>query len=187
MMIHSAGPRPPFGGVPGGGYPQRPDPATLLAPAAQLLGLSTNALQQSLRNGSSLHDIALSQGIGQDDLISALKDGIVAAKPSSTPALATADRLDQMAQAIASAPGGRIQGLPPDERSSRGPSTPRGADRTDGSALTNVAALLKMSTDDLVASLLNGSSLKDLATQKGVDTSAILDAAKRGLALDTTM
>jgi hypothetical protein len=50
--------------------------------------------------------------------------------------------------------------------------------------LSSVANLLGMSTDDLMTSLKSGSSMSDLATQKGVSRADLLAAITQGLQTD---
>jgi hypothetical protein len=68
----------------------------VVADAAQALGMDKQDLKKALAGGQSLSDVAASKGVSQDDLLSAIKQGINA---SGTPSDGT--DIDSLAQQLA--------------------------------------------------------------------------------------
>lgn len=158
--------------------PPRPDPQKLLAPAAELLSMSVDELQAAKQSGTSLESIAADRGISRDDLLDALKEGIIAAKPEGAPSIEGTARLDRLAESIAAGSGpGRGDRPPP-------PPPPASSTETNGQ-LDALASLLDMSTEDLVESLLDGTSLNELAEENNASFSAIVSELERGLVFDS--
>lgn len=170
-----------------GNRPQGPDPQTMMQPVADLLGVSTTDLKSSLDSGQTLDQLAAAKGVSHDDLIAAIKAGLQDSTPqgvgSTTAASGTTATfdLDALAEDIASGvrPQGP-QGPPP------GP-PPTGRNNNDQDALSAVSDLLDMTTDELVTSLTSGTSLRDLASAKGVSSDQLLDALSEGMVVDTRM
>ena len=72
----------------------------MLGPVAQLFGMTTSQLEQSLQSGQSLSDIATSKGVSQADLLSAIKAGMQQGRPAGAPSLSDA-QLTNLATGIA--------------------------------------------------------------------------------------
>lgn len=171
----------------GRGRPPGPDPATMMQPVADLLGVSTSELRSSLDGGTSLDQLASAKGVSHDDLVAAIKDGLEATAPQGTSSsdgvsgTSAVFDLDAMAEDIAA--GVRPQGP---EGPPPGP-PPTGRNDNDHDALQRVSDLLDMSTDELIESLTSGSSLRDLASSKGISSDQLLDALSEGMVVDTRM
>lgn len=170
-----------------GGQRQRhrgPDMDTVMAPVAEKLGMSVDQLKSSLAQGTTLDRIATSKGVSHTDLVAAIKQGLESAKPAAAPSGASGVfDIDAVAESIASGtrpPAPPAGGPPPG-------GGPHGANQADDATLDAVSQLLKMSSDDLVSALTNGTSLSDLATKQGVSTSALLDTLGQGMVVNTTM
>jgi hypothetical protein len=174
--------RPPTMGPMGAGG-QRPDETKMLKPVADELGMNLSDLKSALAGGTTLDQLAKDKGVSHTDLVNSIKQGLEAAKPADAPSIGG---LDSIAEMIASGgPGSAAQGSGP---LSINPDRPRqGVNNADSQALSNVANALQMSTSDLLESLLNGSSLTDLAKGKGVSTDSVLDAVGRGMIVNTTL
>lgn len=157
--------------------PPRPDPDTMLSPAAELLSMSVEELQAAKQNGITLESLAADRGVSRDDLLEALKEGIVAAKPEGAPSIEGTARLDRLAESIAAGSG--------PERGNRPPPPPPPAVTESNGQLDALAALLDMSATDLVESLLDGTSLQDLADENNVSFDAIKSELERGLVFDS--
>lgn len=168
------------------GSMQRPpqlDPQQLLSPVADALGMSVSDVQSAMKDGATLQQLASAKGVSESELLDAVKDGLVAARPEGAPSIEGTSRLDEMAAAIVSGrgPGGaRGPAGPP-------PPPPNGANQADDQTLSDVASLLDMSTDDLLQSLLDGTSLRDLADQQGVSFASLRDAVGTGMVYDSKL
>ena len=73
----------------------------MLAPVAQLFGMTTSQLEQSIQSGQSLSDIATSKGVSQTDLLNTIKAGLQQNQPSGAPSLSDT-QLTNLANGIAS-------------------------------------------------------------------------------------
>lgn len=169
----------------------RPDDTKILTPVAEKLGMSVSDLKSAMQSGTTLDSIAGSKGVSHADLLAAIKDGLAAGKPSDAPELSTT-QLDQLAETIATGamhgpggaggpggPGGAARPMGP-------PPPPHGTNRADDSTIDSVASLLQMSTTDLLDSLTGGTSLSQLAKDRGVSADALLDTISTGMVVDTT-
>lgn len=165
----------------------RPDDAKLLSPVADRLGMSVSELKTAMQGGSTLDQLAGTKGVSRADLVASIKEGLAAGKPAGAPELST-EQLDELAETIsvgampgAGGPGGPggPMGAPPAE-------APRGQNRADGDTVESVAKLLQMSTTDLLDSLTSGTSLSELAKDKGVSFQSLLDTVSSGMVIDTT-
>ncbi len=169
------------------GREQGPDPETMMQPVAELLGVSTSDLKRALDGGQTLDQLASAKGVSHEDLVSAIKEGLEAAGPQGTgstdgvSATTAVFDLDALAEDIAAGvrPKGP-QGPPP------GP-PPTGNNDNDQDALEAVSDLLDMTTEELIESLRTGSSLRDLASTRGVSSDQLLDALSEGMVVDTRM
>ncbi len=173
------------------GVRSRPDDTKMLSPVADKLGMSVSDLKTAMQNGTTLDSLATSKGVSHADLVGAIKEGLVAGKPSDAPELSTA-QLDEMAESMAtgamSGPGG-AGGPGGADGAGRpmGPPPPRhGENQADSTTLDSVATLLEMSTTDLLESLTSGTSLSQLAKDQGISADALLDAISSGMVVDTT-
>lgn len=145
----------------------------VLAAASSTLGLSTSALQQQLRSGSSLSSIAQSQGVSQQTLVSSISAALT--QNGST---ATGSQLQQLATDIANrTPGGhhRDHG----ETSSTG--TTSNSPTTDDSSATASASSTPSSASSETTSASSTSStdeslLSALTAASSSSTSALLSA-----------
>ncbi|MFK7917540.1 MAG: hypothetical protein AB8G14_05650 [Ilumatobacter sp.] len=175
MNIHAAG----YSGFNPAAHQRPPahDPQKLLAPAADLMGMSVAELQDAASNGTSLETVAGDRGISRVELVDALKDGLVAAKPDGAPSIEGTRRLDRLAESMASgtADGGRASTPPP---------PPPSDSTTTNGQLEALASLLDMSTNDLMESLVDGKSLDQLANDKGISFDSVKTQLERGIFVD---
>jgi uncharacterized protein YidB (DUF937 family) len=141
--------------------PRRPDNDQMLSTAADALGLSTSDLKSKLDSGSTLEDVAKTQGVSKDDLVAAIAKDVQAHKPDGAPALSDA-QATEMATGIVEGKrpggpggaGGHGHGGPP-------PGPPPGG--VDGGSstgttqtLSSVADLLGIDAKDLLSRLTSG-------------------------------
>ena len=64
------------------GMGQRPDPAKAMTPVAQLLGTDVDSLREQMQGGTSLSEIAETQGIDRQQLLDAISQGLQEAAPA---------------------------------------------------------------------------------------------------------
>lgn len=160
------------------------DPNKAMAPVAQALGMSIDELRAARRDGKTLDQLAAGKGVSHTDLVAAIKQGLKDAGghgPGGVQAASstsTIDPLDRIAEDIAT-------GMGPGGPHGAHHRPPMGVNNPNTDILTNVSSLLKMSSDDLVAALTNGTSLADLAKQRGVGTDDLLKTVGTGMVLRT--
>jgi hypothetical protein len=116
---------------------------------AELLGVSTDDLEQTRKSGKTLSDLAAEKGVSKDDLVKSISEDLKADKPDGAPALSDT-QLTQMATNIAD--GVRPQGGPGGAGHHHG----HGHGGGDGDS--------------------SQSNLSSLADQLGIDSSTLLDA-----------
>lgn len=154
-----------------------PDMQAMFAPVASKLGMSDDELKTALRSGTTLLELAADKGVARDDLLSALKEGIAAAKPEGAPELSV-EQIDEMAEAIASG------NPPPRPDGAHGGPGLRGFGTTGenlAKGLGNLADQLGLDIDALLEQLANGTSLSDLLEV----SRATHDASPQGNQVDT--
>lgn len=78
----------------GGGF--RAHMQKILQPVADKLGVSMTDLQDALRSGKSLADIAQSKGISRDDLVKVVSDAIQQTRPAGAPQLDVTELANRM-------------------------------------------------------------------------------------------
>ncbi len=158
----------------------RPDMTAAMQPVADLLGTDVASLQQQLKGGSTLSELAADKGVDRQDLLDAVSRGLQEAKPADAPE--PPEGLAAMAEHIAD--GTRPQGPPP------GP-PPNGTDSATSSQdrLSTLAELLGTDEASLLEQLKSGlGGLDDLlgssaASAYGQDRTWSL---RSGLGVDTT-
>jgi uncharacterized protein (DUF433 family) len=145
---------------PGTGLHGRDHGGPGLAAAATAIGISEADLRAALASGKTIAAVAQDHGVEVQKVI----DAMVAEAKAKLDALATAlpDRIAAIVNGVA--PLGR-----PD-----GPGRGRGFGL--GAGLDAAAGALGVSTSDLEASLRSGSSIADVAKDKGVDLQKVIDA-----------
>jgi uncharacterized protein YidB (DUF937 family) len=139
---------------------------------ADLLGISTDELEQARRSGKTLSDLASEKGVSKDDLVKSISQDLKANKPDGAAELSDT-QLTEMATNIAD--GKRPQGPPPGRRA-------HGEDRSQ----SNIASL----ADELG---VKQSDLLDALNSDGFDVSSLLkqsnyssSGSASGLAIDYT-
>lgn len=144
--------------------------------AAEVLGLSTDDVQQALAGGSSLADLAEQQGVSRDDLVSAL----VAAAPAD---IQSSDDVEDMVGSLVDQKGLAGPAGPP----------PGGSSGVWGETLTSsqqdtldsLSSLLGTSSSSLLGQLYSGTSLSDLLSDGGVSLKDLAGVVQDGLLIDT--
>lgn len=160
--------------------PPAHDPHKLLSPTAQLFSMSVSQLQAATRSGVSLESIAAERGVKRVELVDAIKEGLIAARPDGAPNIAGTSRFERLADSIAA----RSSATRRDEPATQAPPPPS-ADRANSSGqLDALASLLDMSSKELVDAMLDGTSLQTLAEQNGTSFDALRAQLERGLLLD---
>lgn len=172
-MIDATGGASAAGHITGGHH--RPDRARAMAPVAELLGMDAESLQEQLRSGSSLSELAETQGIDRGQLLDAISQGLQAAKPADAPE--PPGGLMGMAERIADRTG--PPGPPPGPRP--------GQDDDAASRLTSLAELLGTDVDTLREQLSQGLAGLDgmLGGRSGYDGDQTW-SLRQGLSVDVT-
>lgn len=177
-MIEAIGASSAMTQVSQAGHRRPPDMTKAMQPVADLLGTDVAALQQQLKGGSTLTEIAQGKGIDRQDLLDAIGQGLQDAKPADAPE--PPGGFTAMAEHIAD--GTRPQGPPPG-----------GNDGDAGRAqrrLTSLAELLGTDEASLLEQLKSGlGGLDELlggnaGSAYGQDRTWSLRA---GLGVDTTV
>jgi lambda repressor-like predicted transcriptional regulator len=163
-------------------------PAGLLETAAKALGMTTDAVSSALASGSSLASLAVTSGVSEDDLVSAL----MADAPDD---LKQSSNLQEMTTKLVEteglqAPQGGPQGPPP---GGQPPSGLKGGEMTESQTRTldQLSTLLDTDADTLTDALTSGTSLSDLAQKKGVSydqlASVLQSEFQSGYLIDTSL
>lgn len=160
--------------------PPAHDPHKMLSPTAQLFSMSVAQLQAATRSGVSLESIAAERGVKRVELVDAIKEGLIAARPDGSPNIEGTSRLDRLADSIAArSAAGRS-----DEPPTQAPPPPSAGRANSSGQLDALAGLLDMSRKELVDSMLEGKSLQALAEQNNVPFDSLRSELERGLLLD---
>jgi hypothetical protein len=148
-----------------------------LTNTASLLSIDPTALMQELSAGNSLTDLATTQGISRDDLLSAIQSDLPANLTNSADAAGLAG---QIADATRSATT-----LPPVQQFSVNPDTARLAALSpsdlQNSVVSAVGDALGMSTDDVSSWINGGGNLQDLVNTTDHSTNDLINAIKSAL------
>jgi hypothetical protein len=169
-------------GVGFGQRPQGPPPQPKMDGTAQLLGMSSDELQQAQRSGTTLTDLAAQKGVSKDDLVASIAKDMQANKPDGAPEL-DATQLTQMATNIADGkrPGGAGHGGHRHGGAGDG-------DRVQQN-LSALAGALGTDTDTLLSKLSSGEDLTSWLGSLKSSTSYGSSAASTvsgGLVVDTS-
>ncbi|MGE0025946.1 MAG: hypothetical protein AB7O78_08465 [Thermoleophilia bacterium] len=137
---------------------------------AGMLGMSADDLDQKLKGGASLSDLAASAGVSRDDAVAALSAALKANAPQG--ANMTDDRATTLAE--------RLMDGPP-----KGHHHTDGAGRAQGSASRMADALGgDGDADDIVSRLTAGEDLASIASSSGRSPSDLIQALARGFSVD---
>ena len=137
-----------------------------LEPAATALGLTTDELRDELAAGKSLSDVAEEQGVERSTLVDAL---VTAGK----------EKLDEIEAKLPDLIDAALDAKLPDGDGFSGRGRSPGA--AMGFDLDAAAEVLGLTLDDLRTALRDGTSLADLAEQKGIDQQKVIDALVAGV------
>ena len=143
---------------------------------ASLLGLSSTDLTSQLQSGTTLADLAKQKGVSSSDLLASVEKDLKSNAPQGAQAPSDS-QLQQFATNI-------INGTPPTPPGSVGAiGNQDGGHAGIGAppSLSNTASLLGLSSDDLTSQLQSGTTLADLAKQKGVSSSDLLASVEKDL------
>lgn len=170
----------PFGAGPRGAYPfgERGD-SSIVAIAADVLGMDRFELLDELQGGKTIADVAEEQGVEVESIIEA----VMADRESRVAAAVDAGQLTQEeADARLETIRARVT-----ERITAEWEGPVGPVRRDGprrwrhsagvSLIDVTAEQLDMNRFDIIDALRDGSTIADLAEERGVSTDTIVDAA----------
>lgn len=139
---------------------------------AELLGMTTDDLEQARKSGQSLSDLAAGKGVSKDDLVASIGEDLKAGQPDGAPQLSDA-QLTQMATNIAD---GKRPARPPRDGDAR-----IGGDRAQ-SNLASLADELGVDQNTLLDALnSDGFDVSSLLKQSNYSSSADL---ANGLAID---
>lgn len=175
------------------GRVERRDP---MATVAKTLGLDNNTLRDRMKEGSSLADIAETQGVARDDLIASIKQGLPVDKANSPQATELAESLANatnagalVATGGAAGAGGAGAGGPGGQGGGPGGGAggqlggpglggpPRAT--TESESLTRISNLLEMSTEEVSSQVHSASDLLNLVSAKGVTTEQLTSVLQR--------
>jgi hypothetical protein len=159
------------GGLRGGDFGQR---AGSLATIAKALGISESDLTTALQGGKTVADVATEKGVD----LSKVVDAIVA---EQTVALKQAVSSGRITQAQADDRLAKLKTNLPTMLSTKLPTRPQGFSPRGGGmgpfgSPATIAKALGISESDLSTALQSGKSIADVATEKGVDLSKVVDA-----------
>ncbi|WP_033346639.1 hypothetical protein [Catenuloplanes japonicus] len=177
------------------GRVERRDP---MANVAKTLGLDNNTLREKMKEGSSLADIAETQGVAHDDLIASIKQGMPVDKANSPQAAELAESLANATNAGAliggaAGPGGPGGGPGGAGAGGAGGGPGGGAGgqlggpglggppraTTESESLSRISNLLEMSTEEVSNQVHSASDLLNLASSKGVTTEQLTSVLQR--------
>jgi len=151
-----------------------------LTDTSQLLGLSTDQLNQDLQSGTTLSSLAAQQGVSSDSLLSSIESDLQANAPQGVPALSSS-QLTQMATDIAN-------GTPPvGGGSDQGGLFAGGATSARAqSNLSSLASTLGTDPSTLFSQLTSGQDLSSLlsAGSGAGYGSSLITANTGGIAID---
>jgi len=148
--------------------PPGPSGPPALTNTAQLLGLSTSDLTNALRGGTTLSQLGAQKGVSSNDLLASVEQDLQANAPAGAPSISS-DQLQQFATNLINGTGRGHHHQGSFDGNGSAP---------DGPPLTNTASLLGLSSDDLSSALHSGTSLADLAQQKGVSNNDLLSSVE---------
>lgn len=158
----------------------RPDMTKAMQPAADLLGTDVASLQEQLKGGSTLREIAADKGIDRQALLDAIGQGLRDAKPAEAPE--PPEGFAEIAEHIAD--GTRPQGAPPGR-----PPGGSGDGTSSQDRLSTLAELLGTDEASLLEQLKSGlGGLEDLlgSTATGAYGQDRTWSLRSGLGVDTT-
>ncbi|MFI5840502.1 hypothetical protein ACIA8K_12420 [Catenuloplanes sp. NPDC051500] len=173
------------------GRVERRDP---MATVAKTLGLDNNTLRDRMKEGNSLADIAETQGVAQDDLIAAIKQGMPVDKANSPQATELAESLANATNAgalVATGGAAGAGGAGGPGRQGGGPGGGAGGQlggpglggppraTTESESLTRISNLLEMSTEEVSSQVHSASDLLNLVSSKGVTTEQLTSVLQR--------
>lgn len=152
----------------------------VLSAAASVLKMSTGDVTSALRAGQSLSGLAQQQGVSQSDLTGAVTQALTAAGQNG--ATLPQDPAT-LAQQIVNQPG--LGGHRHHHHHTGANST--GDSSSADQLLSSISGALGMQPQDVLQSLLSGTSLQALAQQQGVSEQTLTSlVGGQGLAIDTT-
>jgi uncharacterized protein YidB (DUF937 family) len=141
---------------------QRTSPmAQVMSGAASLLGVSDAELRGALASGSTLKELAEAKGVSQEDLKTAITQGLEQVGPPPG-----AEAVD---------PSAIAQGMPP----------PGAGEGEMAARFSTITSALGLDADQLTAALASGSSLSDIAGTRGMWSSVLKSLLTGPVAVDT--
>jgi lambda repressor-like predicted transcriptional regulator len=155
----------------------------VLSAAATVLNMSTSDVTSALRSGQSLAALAQQQGVSPTDLTTAVTQALQTAGQNGA---TLPQDPSTMAQQIVNQ-----KGFGHHHHHRHGSDGSVGSDGNSPSSadqlLTSISSALDMQPQDVLQSLLSGTSLQSLAQQQGVSESTLSSlVGSQGLAIDTT-
>jgi hypothetical protein len=183
---------------------QKPTAQQVLEPVASLLGTTSQSLINQMQSGATLSGIAAQQGVSQNDLISAIEQGLQSTNPQ-TSAIAQNGSPSSIATLAANIANGtaKVAGHHHHHHGGGGaaaaaiaPATDTDSD-SDGSSGTSsssvgtstvnsLAAVLGVDPETLLQALSAGTSVSQLAASSGIPTASLQSMLSTGLQVDTT-
>jgi hypothetical protein len=173
----------------------------VLQPVATLLGTTSQNLINQMQSGATLSGIAAQQGVSQNDLLSAIEQGLQSTNPQNS-ALAQNGSPSSLATVAANIANGTAKvgghhhhhhggGAPPvststdtdDDSDSSGTA---GSSSVSSSTVNSLAAILGVDPTTLLQALSSGSSVSQIAAANGVQPASLPSMLQTGLQVDTT-
>jgi hypothetical protein len=188
---------------------QPPTAQQVLQPVASLLGTTSQDLINQMQSGTTLSSIATQQGVSQNDLITAIEQGLQSTNPS-TSAIAQNSSPSSIATLAANIANGtaKVGGhhhhhhhAGSSSSSSSSTSSTSASSDTDGdsdgsgtagstglgtSTVNSLASILGVDPTTLLQALSSGTSVSDLASSSGIPSASLQSLLSTGLQIDTT-
>src|SRR5471032_475785 len=180
---------------------QPPSAQQVLQPVATLLGTTSQNLLNQMQSGATLSGIAAQQGVSQNNLLSAIEQGLQSTNPQSS-ALSQSGSPSSLATVAANIANGTAKvgghhhhhhggGAPPvststdtgDDSDSSGTA---GSSSVSSGTVNSLAAILGVDPTTLLQALSSGSSVSEIAAANGVQPARLPSMLQTGLQVDTT-
>jgi hypothetical protein len=169
----------------------------VLQPVASLLGTTSQSLINQMQSGATLSSIAASQGVSQNDLITAIEQGLQSTNPQ-TSAIAQNNSPSSIATLAANIANGtaKVGGHHHHHHhAASSSSTTSSNSDTDGDSdgstsssgtVDSLASILGVDPTTLLQALSSGTSVSDLAASSGIPSASLQSILSTGLQIDTT-
>jgi LysM domain len=176
---------------------QGPTAQQVLQPVANLLGTTSQSLISQMQSGATLSGIATQQGVSQNDLITAIEQGLQSTNPQ-TSAISQNGTPSSIATLAANIANGtaKVGGHHHHHHGGGSTSTTSTTDTDDdsdtsssgigSSTIDSLSSILGVAPETLLQALSQGTSVSQLASSSGIPSSSLQSLLSTGLQIDTT-